>query len=222
MTVSNKTEETCWLAVSKLTKKKLPFVLNSSNGKSLSIPPSQISKSCPSNLDLNNSKKRIFVQEEINNSKKYKTINFDNSQNFDVLNFWKNMEMPKLNEMEPPQEFLSDLRSYQKQALCWMHQRENPVYKDLPSYVTEKTDWEEKRTEEGKTYYFHHIFGTSWEKPSPPNNNLIEETKQSYLNTLQGGILADDMGNIKKFYFTFLIFFFFLKKEWEKQSKSFL
>jgi len=89
-----------------------------------------------------------------------------------------------LKEMEGPEALQVSLRSYQKQALGWMVDRERPPNDSSPKPLPHP--WEEYMTNTGKKYYFNkETSQTTWEYPGEVNEQKLN---------VRGGILADEMG----------------------------
>ena len=196
--VASQEDAKCWKAVFFATKKKLPFSLEDSNGSPISFPTTQelnkrvkVSKSLPGRHPSHSSKRK----EEFagNGSNKRSRTDSEISANSHLDSFWRFVKAPVLSEMEPSNIFVSQLRSYQKQALCWMSEREKNagvVPKDSSDCLAK--GWKEERTEEGKIYYVHPTQGTTWEKPHRDEYHMAS-TARERASSFCGGILADDM-----------------------------
>jgi SNF2 family DNA or RNA helicase len=93
-----------------------------------------------------------------------------------------------LREMEGPKTLLVSLRSYQKQALGWMVDRENL---EAESKAPIPYPWEQYTTNDGKKYYFNReTKQAAWELP-------VHFTADKADLTVKGGILADEMGMVR-------------------------
>ena len=115
-------------------------------------------------------------------------------QLFDNLN--KNIG----KEIEPSKSLCCSLRPYQKQALCWLVERENCGKKqhnniqDISQIKENEGNilppgWKELETEQGTKYYYNQLTKTThWEFP------LNDMTHKKSKNSIRGGILADEMG----------------------------
>eukprot|EP01119_Soliformovum_irregulare_P014104 TRINITY_DN3826_c0_g1_i1.p1 TRINITY_DN3826_c0_g1~~TRINITY_DN3826_c0_g1_i1.p1 ORF type:complete len:1079 (-),score=279.78 TRINITY_DN3826_c0_g1_i1:71-3307(-) len=102
-------------------------------------------------------------------------------QHLDQL--YANLTKKVLPEMEPDEKLAVTLRSYQKQALWWMVDRERPD----PEASKLPASWKEMTTVDGKRYYYNPVTQkTSWHYPY--------EDCEGKTVTVRGGILADDMG----------------------------
>ena len=60
-----------------------------------------------------------------------------------------------LKEMDPPKTMKVELRSYQKQALGWMVERESTPVTETKAPVSVPYPWTQYETNTGKKYYFN-------------------------------------------------------------------
>lgn len=132
-------------------------------------------------------------------TKKIKLENSDSSipffnpeqEELQVERLFHSMKSVKiLREMEPPKILRVQLRSYQKQALAWMVDRENSESEKTPSQVP--YPWQQHTTSDGKKYY-HNVETkqTCWELP-------LQFTADKADLSVKGGILADEMGMVRR------------------------
>lgn len=109
-----------------------------------------------------------------------------------------------LPEADQPATLLVPLRSYQRQALHWMIEREKPLPPRAPMApvpLTKKPKtvlpdgWTELCTDEGRKYYYNtNTRQTSWHLPAQPEAATVLPADSEAEPRVRGGVLADDMG----------------------------
>ena len=99
-------------------------------------------------------------------------------------------------EEDPASSLLCELRPYQKQALCWLIEREQEGVTKNSNSNDDNTqnnglppNWSECETSCGKKYYYNQLTKTTqWEFPMGDMHSKKSKT------SIRGGILADEMG----------------------------